>query len=164
MGRWIENLEFNFTFFKVTDAKNKKAARMIYGGQALRKIHNNLPDPENGNDYENAKSKLTAYFAPKKNVDFLIYQFREVVQDEHEPFLTFVNRLREIGKHCNFDDLDIEVKRQTIQKTSNRKVRQKALEKELSYDEIIRIGIADETKKKDKPKKWRKLLQGIVVM
>ena len=79
-------------------------------GQALRKIHNNLPDPENGNDYEKAKSKLTAYFAPKKNVDFLIYQFREVVQDEHEPFLTFVNRLREIGKHCNFDDLDTEVK------------------------------------------------------
>ena len=29
---------------------------------------NNLPDPENGNDYEKAKSKLTAYFAPKKNV------------------------------------------------------------------------------------------------
>ena len=30
---WIENLEFNFTFFKVTDAKNKKAALMIYGGK-----------------------------------------------------------------------------------------------------------------------------------
>ena len=71
---WIENLEFNCTFFKVTDAKNKKAALMIYDWQALRKIHNNLPDPENGNNYEKAKSKLTAYFAPKKNMDFLIYQ------------------------------------------------------------------------------------------
>ena len=35
-----------------------------------------------------------------------IYQFREVVQGDQEPFLTMVNRLREIGKHCNFDDLD----------------------------------------------------------
>ena len=59
-----------------------------------------------------------------------------------------VNRLREIGKHCNLEDLDTEVKWQIIQKTSNRKVRQKALEKELSYDEIIRIGIADETTKR----------------
>lgn len=81
-------------------------------------------------------------------MDFLIYHFGEIVQGEHEPFLTFVNRLGEIGKHCNFDNLDTEVKRQIIQKTSNRAVRQKALEKKLSYDEIIRIGIADETTKR----------------
>ena len=98
---------------------------MIYGGQALRKIHNNLPDPETGDEYEKAKENLTKYFAPTKNVDFLVYQFREVVQGETEPFITFVNRLREIGKHCNFDDVDKEVKRQIIQKTNNRKVRQK---------------------------------------
>ena len=40
------------------------------------------------------------------------------------------------------------MKRQIIQKTSNRKVRQKALEKELAYDEILNIGLADETAKR----------------
>ena len=44
--------------------------------------------------------------------------------------------------------MDKEVKRQIIQKTSNRKVRQKALEKELAYDEILNIGLANETAKR----------------
>ena len=87
----------------------------------------------------------------------MIYQFREIVQGDNEPFLTFVNRLREVAKHCEFPDMDKEVKRQIIQKTSNRKVRQKALEKELAYDEILNIGLADETAK-GKPGIWRKQL------
>ena len=41
--------------------------------------------------------------------------------------------------------MDKEVKGQIIQKTSNRKIRQKVLEKELTYDEILNIGLADET-------------------
>ena len=107
---------------------------MVYGGESLRKIHNNLPDPSSGDVFVKAKTKLTKYFSPKKNIDYLIYQFREIVQGDNEPSLTFVNRLREVAKHCEFPNMDKEVKRQIIQKTSNRKVRQKALEKELAYE------------------------------
>ena len=118
---------------------------MVYGGESLGKIHDNLPDLSNGDVFVKAKIKLTKYFSPNKNIDYLIYQFREMVQGDNEPFLTFVNRLREVAKHCEFPDMDKEVKRQIIQKTSNRKVRQKALEKELTYDEILNIRLTDET-------------------
>ena len=147
-AEWINNLEYNFKCFKIEVAEAKKAALMVYGGESLRKINNNLPDPSSGDVFVKAKTKLTKYFSPKKNIDYLIYQFREIVQGDNEPFLTFVNRLREVAKHCEFPDIDKEVKRQIIQKTSNRKVIQKALEKELSYDEILNIGLADETAKR----------------
>ena len=93
-AEWIDNLEYNFKYFKIEDAETKKAALMVYGGESLRKIHNNLPDPSSGDEFVKAKTKLTKYFSPKKNIDYLIYQFREIVQGDNEPFLTVVNRLR----------------------------------------------------------------------
>ena len=121
---------------------------MAFGGEFFRKIHNNLPDTSSGDVFVMAKTKLTKYFSPKRNIDYLIYQFREIVQGDNGTFLTFFNRLRKVAKHCEFPDMDKKVKRQIIQKTSNRKVRQKALEKELTYDEILNIGLADETAKR----------------
>ena len=55
----------------------------------------------------------------------------------------FFNRLRMVAKHCEFPNVDKEMKRQIIQKTANRKVRQIALGKELTYDEKLNIGLAD---------------------
>ena len=144
-AEWIDNLEHNFKYFKIEDAETKKAALTVYGGESLRKFYNNLPDPSSGDVFVKAKTKLTKYFSPKKNIDYLIYQFREIVQGDSDPFLTFVNCPIEMAKHCEFRDMDKEVKRQ---KTSNRKVRQKALEKELTCDEILNIGSADETAKR----------------
>ena len=114
---------------------------MVYGKESLRKIQNNLQDPSSGDVFVEAKTKLTKYFSPKKNIEYLIYQLTETVQGDNEPFLTFVNRLREAAKHCEFLFMDKEV-------TTNRKVRQKALEKGLTYDEILNIGSADETAKR----------------
>ena len=36
----------------------------------------------------------------------MIYQFREIVQSDDEQFFTFVNRLREVAKHCEFPDME----------------------------------------------------------
>ena len=105
----IDNLEYNFKYFKIEDAEAKKAALMVYGGESLRKSHNNLPDPSSGDVFVKAKTKKTKYFSPKKNIDYLIYQFSEIVQGDNEPFITFVNRLREVEKHCEFPDMDKEV-------------------------------------------------------
>ena len=78
-AEWIDNLEYNLKCFKIEDAEAKKAAMMVYGGESLRKIHNNLPDPSSGDVFVKAKTKLTKYFSPKKNIDYLIHQFREIV-------------------------------------------------------------------------------------
>ena len=79
----------NFKYIK--DAEAEKAALMVYGGESLRKIHNNLPYPSSGDVFVKAKTKLAKYFSPKKNTDYFIYQFREIVQGDNELFLTFVN-------------------------------------------------------------------------
>ena len=113
-AEWIDNLEYNLKYFEIEDAEAKKATLMVYGAESLRKIHNNLPDPSSGDVFVKTETKLTKYFSPKKNIDHLIYQFREIVQDDNEPFLPFVNCLREVAKHCEFPDMDKEVKRQTI--------------------------------------------------
>ena len=147
-AEWIDNLEYNFKYFTIEDAETKKAAMMVYGEESLRKIHNNLPDRSSDDVFVNAKTKLIKYFSSKKNIDYLIYQFREILKGDNESFLTFVDRLREVAKHCEFPDKDKKMKRQIIQKTSNRKVRQKALEKRLTSDEILNIGLTDETAKR----------------
>ena len=75
-AEWIDNLEYNFKYFKIEDAEAKKAALMVYGGESLRKIHNNLPAPSSSDVFVKAKTKLTKCFSPKKNIDYLIYQIQ----------------------------------------------------------------------------------------
>ena len=67
-AEWIDNLEYNFKYFNTEDAEAKKAALMVYGGESLRKTH---------------KLFKTKYFSPKKNINCLIYQFREIVHMSH---------------------------------------------------------------------------------
>ena len=66
--------------------------------ESLRKTHN-LPDPSRSDVFVKAKTKLIKYFSPKKNIDHLIYQFRETVQGDNERLLTFVNHLKEVAKY-----------------------------------------------------------------
>ena len=37
-AEWIDNLEYNFKYFKIEDAEAKKAALMVYGGESLKRF------------------------------------------------------------------------------------------------------------------------------
>ena len=65
-AEWIDNLEYNSKYFKIEDAEAKKAALMIYGGESLRKIHNNLPDPSSGDVFVKAINKADKVFLSKE--------------------------------------------------------------------------------------------------
>ena len=62
-----------------------------------------------------AMQALTQYFAPQKSTEFEVYKFRQAKQESHENLDSFHTRLRKLGEHCDFANIDKEVKSQIIQ-------------------------------------------------
>ncbi len=55
---WLEAIEREFRYFKITDPIDKKDALIIYGGKEVAKLEKTLPNPETGNPYEKLRIKL----------------------------------------------------------------------------------------------------------
>ena len=65
---WLKEIEREFRYFKITEPLDKKDALIIYGGKELARLEKSLPNPaDDGNDYEQLRTKLNEYFKPKKN-------------------------------------------------------------------------------------------------
>ena len=64
---WLEAIEREFRYFKITDPIDKKDALIIYGGKEVAKLEKTLPNPETGNPYEKMRTKLNNHYLPKKN-------------------------------------------------------------------------------------------------
>ena len=58
-------------------------------------------DPEPA-EYAEAKTALTNYFKPAKNLPYLRHQFRQAKQAEGESIAQYVTRLRQLAKDCDF--------------------------------------------------------------
>ena len=56
------------------------------------------------------------YFMPKKNVDYEFFQFRQAVQKPGETVDQFTTRLRQLAAHCEFADLEKELRAAIIMK------------------------------------------------
>ena len=82
-------------------------------GEKVYDIIDTLTDM--GDDFQTAVDKLTAHFAPKKNVNFEIYRFRQARQPSSETIDQFVTRLHQLATHCEFTDAEREIKAQIIQ-------------------------------------------------
>ena len=63
---WVEGIESEFRYFKITDPVNKKDALIIYGGKQVAKLEKSLPNPESGNPYEKLRTKLNNHYLPKR--------------------------------------------------------------------------------------------------
>ena len=63
---WLESIEREFRYFRITDASDRKKALIIYGGQEISRLEKSLPDPEDRglNIYEKFGKKLSNYFSP----------------------------------------------------------------------------------------------------
>ena len=139
--KWIQRFTNFLTALNVTDKKRQRALLLHYAGEKVYDIFDTLADT--GDDFQKAVDKLTAHFAPKKNVDFETYRFRQASQSSGENIDQFVTRLRQLAIHCDFSDLDREIKTQIIQSCSSTRLRRRALrENEISLDELIKYGRA----------------------
>ena len=48
---WLEGIEREFRFLKISEAADKKDAMIIYGGNEIASLKKSLPDPETGYAY-----------------------------------------------------------------------------------------------------------------
>ena len=105
--------------------KQQRALFLYQAGPETQEIFETLT--ETGEDYKTAQEKLDAYFSPKKNVDYEIFQFRKVVQQPSETVEQFATRLRKMASNCEFHDTDKEIKAVIIQNCQSKILQRYAL-------------------------------------
>ncbi|XP_053376601.1 uncharacterized protein LOC123533440 [Mercenaria mercenaria] len=135
---WLNELEREMRFFRVIDAEDKKDAMLIYGGVEIRRLDKSLQDPGGEGDvYSKLKSKLTDYFAPKKNIHFCRYVFLKTRPQPGENTVSYAARLREKAKNCDFHDCDERILEHIIQTTENEELVRKVLYKKWTLQQTL---------------------------
>ena len=73
---WLEGIEREFRYFKISSPVDRKDALIIYGGKEIARLEKSLPDPVDVDDvYDKLKTKLNNYYTPKKNKHHARYLF-----------------------------------------------------------------------------------------
>ena len=75
---------------------------LYLGGEPLRTIYKTLDDEEE--TFKNAVTVLNKHFEKKRNVAYECFVFRQATQAKEESMKCYVTRLRDLGKHCKFED------------------------------------------------------------
>ena len=120
----------------ITDEKQKRAMLLYQAGSETQDIFDTLLDT--GEDYETAKRKLDDHFSPKKNVDFEIFQFRQATHLAGESVAQFATRLRKMAAHCEFHNVDNEIKSAIIQNCRSKRLRRYALREDaLTLENLL---------------------------
>ena len=74
------------------------------------------------------------------------YMFRHVTQQENETINEYRTRLRQLSKHCEFTDVDFEIKMQIVCNGTSSRLRKKALkESDYSRKDMLIDGSKSET-------------------
>ena len=91
--------------------------------------------------YEGTKTILNNYFMPKINVQMEIYNFRKCHQRDDQSLDEYATELRQLGRNCNFNDVDGEMLSQIIQHCRSNRLRRRALrENDKSLSDILTLG------------------------
>ena len=134
---WLEELEWEMRFFRISEAGDKKDAVLIYEGTEIRKLNESLQDPMEGDVYSKLNEKLTDYYAPKKNAHYARYLFLKMRPNVGESTVSYAARLREKAVNCEFYDLDERILEQIIQTTDNAELVRKVLHKKLTLQQTL---------------------------
>lgn len=133
---WSKRFETYLVALNITEDKQKRALLLYQAGQATQEIFETLQDT--GDTYEAAKTKLDSHFAPKKNVDYEIFQFRQAAQKPGETVDQFSTRLRKLAATCEFHDSEKEIKSAIILNCLSKRLRRFALREEnLTLDQLL---------------------------
>ena len=104
--------------------------------------------------YEDVVHKLNVHFTPKKNLSYERYSFKICKQRPDEDCSAYITRLKRMGKTCEYENLNTEVKDQFIMSCKSTKMREKLLlEQDLTLAKLVDICRNMELVK-FKPKKW----------
>ena len=123
--------------FDVKGKARQRALLLYLAGPEVEHIFSTLPDTGEEDDYQKAEEKLSAYFAPKKNVLYERYVFRQASQDHDDTFDKFYTHLRHLSATCDFKEPDEEMKTQLVEHCRSSQVRRKAFRDEPSLEELV---------------------------
>ena len=107
------------------DSARKRAVLLHLAGPEVQDIF--LTFTDTGDTYDMAMTKLTKYFALKKNIPFERHLFRKTAQESEEPIESFITRLQTLAKSCNFENLEEAIRDQIVKKCSSGKLRRRFL-------------------------------------
>ncbi|CAL9691679.1 unnamed protein product [Knipowitschia caucasica] len=96
-NKWLQRFENYTTAVNITGDARLKALLLHVAGERVHDIYDTLS--ADGDKYADTKQKLTAYFTPKRNVQYQVYLFRKAVQEPGENLDTYHTRLRILAKN-----------------------------------------------------------------
>ncbi|XP_052806251.1 uncharacterized protein K02A2.6-like [Mya arenaria] len=138
--KWLGRLENLFVGLKVTDDDQKRALLLHYAGEKVYDIYD-VEKRDTDATFEATRKVLNDYFAPKKNVQMEIYNFRSCKQHDTQSLDEFVTELRTLAKNCEFTNVDKEILQQVIQNCRSNQLRRRALrEPDKALCDILTMG------------------------
>ena len=153
-SRWEDYIDRYNDYCLAFDIKNperKKALLLHSAGVGVKKIHKTLAieDPTgDDNVYSKTEQALNNYFMPKKNIEYEIFNFRQEKQKPSESLDSYYTRLKTLACHCEFHDVNREIKSQIIQFCCNNTLRLKALQDPtLTLEKMLTLSRSLETSK-----------------
>ena len=143
--KYIRRLSNMFKAMDITDPERQKAMLPHYMGEQATDIFDTLtmpavnPDDQTLNDvYKCATHAIKDHCEPHMSVDHLVYSIRKEVQNTSETVSEFYTRLVILAKRCDFQNSDLEIKRQIIQGTTSHRLQRKAIESSLSLADLLK--------------------------
>lgn len=137
--KWVQRFDNYVTAMNISGDARLKALLLHLAGEKVHDIYDTLA--EAADKYADTKTKLTNYFAPKKNVQYEVYVFRNATQQPGENLDTFNTRLQMLAKNCEFTDVNREIKAQIVQTCTSSRLRRHALrEPDLSLQDLLEHG------------------------
>ena len=106
----------------------------------------NILDVDENDKYEDIKTKLEGFCAPKKNETYKRFVFRNTKQEEGEQFDSFLTKLKLHSKSCNYGDLrDSMIRDQIVYGILNQKTQERLLrEADLDLNRAVQVCQANE--------------------
>ena len=133
---WRRRFETYLTALDVKNNAQKRALLLYQERQETQEIFETLPDT--GDNFKTAIDKLDEYLSLKKNMDYETFRFRQASQQSDEVIAQFVTRLHKLALHCEFNDVEKEIKATVIQNCLSERLRQYALrEDNVTLDKIL---------------------------
>ena len=125
--QWIGRFEVFLKAVNIKDDERKRAMLLYYAGEETHKIFNTLDDTGDDKNYTKAKQALHKRFKPESTSEYPIYMFRRARQQDSETMDDYHTRLRQLADHCDFTDMDKEIKSQIVQGCKSSRIRRRVL-------------------------------------
>ena len=113
---WLRRFEIYLLAMDITDVKRKHALLLYQGAE---------------DEYKTAVDTLSAYFLPKRNVVYEIFQCHKAKQLPGESVHQYSTRLRHPAATCEFADIDSEIEAAIIQNCTSKRLRRYAIREEM---------------------------------